>query len=68
MIQISNELKNKLNTSTSIKVKNKIVVGTTEYDGSVIKHIPNYPIKTLLFLEDFQQKLVLLNYIIIIMI
>lgn len=40
MIQISNELKNKLNTSTSIKVKNKIVVGTTEYDGSVIKTYP----------------------------
>lgn len=40
MIQISNELKNKLNTSTSIKVKNKIVVGTTEYDSSIIKTSP----------------------------
>ena len=40
MIQISNELKNKLNTSTSIKVKNKIVVGTTEYDSSIIKTYP----------------------------
>lgn len=40
MIQISNELKNKLNTSTSIKIKNKIVVGTTEYDGSIIKTYP----------------------------
>lgn len=37
MIQISDELKNKLSTSTSIKVKNKIIVGTTEFDGSVIK-------------------------------
>lgn len=40
MIQISNELKNKLNTSTSIKIKNKIVVGTTEYDSSIIKTYP----------------------------
>lgn len=40
MIKISNELKNKLNTSTSIKVKNKIVVGTTEYDSSIIKTYP----------------------------
>ena len=40
MIQISDELKNKLGTSTSIKVKNKIIVGTTEFDGSVIKTNP----------------------------
>lgn len=40
MIQISDELKNKLSTSTSIKVKNKIIVGTTEFDGSVIKTNP----------------------------
>lgn len=40
MIQISNELKNKLNTSTSIKIKNKIVLGTTEYDSSIIKTYP----------------------------
>ena len=40
MIQISDDLKTQLSTSTSIKVKNKIVVGTTEYDGSVIKTYP----------------------------
>lgn len=40
MIQISNELKTQLNTSTSIKVRNKIVMGTTEYDSSLIKTYP----------------------------
>ncbi len=40
MIQISDKLKTQLSTSTSIKVKNKIVVGTTEYDGSIIKTYP----------------------------
>ena len=40
METISNDLKQQLETSTSLKTKNKIVVGTTVYDGSKIKTYP----------------------------
>lgn len=40
MEPISNDLKQQLETSTSLKTKNKIVVGTTVYDGSKIKTYP----------------------------
>ena len=40
MEAISNDLKQQLETSTSLKTKNKIVVGTTVYDGSKIKTYP----------------------------